>query len=73
MQQMSDLQLWMVVGLPVLAVLASLTVSLVQISGIRDDMRELRRDMKDLRQEVNTKMDLLMGKVYELMQDRHSN
>ena len=37
-----------------------MTVSLVQISGIRDDMRELRR-------EVNAKIDLLTGKVYEMM------
>jgi hypothetical protein len=56
----TNLQLYLAVGLPTIAVLASMVVSLVQISGIREDMRELRR-------EVNTKIDLLTGKVYELM------
>ncbi len=56
----TNLQLYLAVGLPTIAVLASMVVSLVQISGIREDVRELRR-------EVNTKIDLLTGKVYELM------
>ena len=56
----TNLQLYPAVGLPTIAVLASMVVSLVQISGIREDVRELRR-------EVNTKIDLLTGKVYELM------
>ena len=53
---MSDLQLYIAIGLPVIAVLASMTVSLFQISGIREDIREIRSDIK-----------LLTGKVYELM------
>jgi len=57
---MTNTQLCLAIGLPTLAVLASMVVSLVQISGIREDMRELRR-------EVNTKIDLLTGKVYEMM------
>ena len=44
------------IGLPMLAVLASLTVSLIQISTIREDIREIRSDIK-----------LLTGKVYESM------
>ena len=60
---MTNLQLFIAVALPTLAVLASLTLSIIQIWGIREDMRELRR-------EVNTKIDLLMGKVYELMAER---
>lgn len=55
---MTNLQLWIAVGLPVIAILTSLAISLVQISGMRDDIRELRSDMK-----------LLTGKVYELMGD----
>jgi len=39
-----------------LAVLASLTVSLIPISTIREDIREIRADIK-----------LLNGKVYEFM------
>jgi hypothetical protein len=54
---MTDIQLYIGIGLPVVAVLASLTVSLVQISAIREDIREMRGDMK-----------LLTGKVYEMME-----
>ncbi len=64
---MTNLQLYLAVGLPVIAVLASMVVSLVQISGFRDDMREIRGDVRALRGEVNTKIDLLTGKVYEMM------
>ena len=64
---MTNLQLFLAVGLPTLAVLASMVVSLVQISGIREDVREIRGDMRALRGEVNTKIDLLTGKVYEIM------
>jgi hypothetical protein len=42
----SDLQLYIAIGLPVTAVLASMTVSLFQISGIREDIREIRSDVK---------------------------
>jgi hypothetical protein len=54
---MTDTQLYIAIGLPTLAVLASLTVSLFQISGIREDIREIRGDIK-----------LLTGKVYEMME-----
>jgi hypothetical protein len=37
---MTNLQLYLAVGLPVIAVLASMVVSLVQISGIRDDVAD---------------------------------
>ena len=60
---MSNAQLYIATGLPTLAVLASLTISLIQISAIREDMRELRR-------EVIAKIDLLMGKVFELVAER---
>lgn len=56
---MTDLQLYVAIGLPVVAVLASLTVSLVQISAIREDIREIRSDMK-----------LITGKIYELMSEK---
>ena len=64
---MTNLQLYLAVGLPVIAVLASMVVSLVQISGIREDMRELRRELNDKMDGVNSKIDLLTGKVYEMM------
>ncbi len=58
---MTNVQLYLAVGLPVLAIITSLIISLMQISGIREDIRELRGDMK-----------LLTGKVYELMERHHA-
>ena len=56
---MTNFQLYIAIGLPVIAVLTSLTLSLFQMSGVRDDIRELRADIK-----------LLTGKLYELMAQR---
>ena len=44
-----------------------MVVSLVQISGIREDMRALRIEVNAKFDGINTKIDLLTGKVYELM------
>jgi hypothetical protein len=55
LRNMNDLQLYLAVCLPTIAVLASLTVSLVQISGIREDIREIRADIK-----------LITGKLVEI-------
>lgn len=43
---MNQIQLYIAIGLPTIAVLASLTVSLFQISGLREDIREIRNDVK---------------------------
>ena len=45
---MTDIQLYIAIGLPVIAVLTSLTISLVQISAIRDDVKEVRADMREI-------------------------
>ena len=45
---MTDTQLYIAIVLPTIAVLVSLTVSLFQIFGIRDDIREIRSDIKIL-------------------------
>jgi hypothetical protein len=63
---MTDFQLYIAIGLPVIAVLASMRVSLVQISAIREDVREVRADMRELRGDIK----LLTGKVYELMGEK---
>ncbi len=55
---MTNTQLYFAIGLPCLTVVASLVISLFQISGIREDIREIRNDVK-----------LLTGKVYEMMGD----
>jgi hypothetical protein len=56
---MTNEQLYIAIGLPIIAVLTSLVISLVHISGIRDDIRELRQDFHTL-----------TGKVYEMMKER---
>jgi hypothetical protein len=67
---MSNLQLYIAIGLPVIAVLTSLVVSLVQISAIREEMRSnmqaIREDIREIRSDIK----LLTGKVYELMAQR---
>jgi hypothetical protein len=68
---MSEMQLYIAIGLPVIAVLTSLTVSLVQISAIREDLRvqisSIREDLREIRSDIK----LLTGKVYELMSEKH--
>ena len=64
---MNDIQLYVAIGLPTIAVLASLTVSLVQISAIRDDIREIRADTRAQLTEIRSDIKLLTGKVYEMM------
>lgn len=49
---MNDLQLYLAVGVPTIAVLASMTLSLVQISAIREDIREVRADMREIRADM---------------------
>jgi hypothetical protein len=77
----NDLQLYIAIGLPTIAVLASLTVSLIQISAIRGDVRAIREDLRETRadtkseiaairediREIRADIKLLTGKVYEMM------
>jgi hypothetical protein len=74
---MRDVQLYLAIGLPMIAVLASLTVSLVQISAIREDFRlqlsAVREDLREMRwdmREIRSDIKLLTGKVYELMSEK---
>jgi hypothetical protein len=60
---MTNLQLYLAVGLPTFAIVASLIVSLVQISGIRGELSGVRDDLRGIRGD----MKLLTGKVYEMM------
>ncbi len=67
---MNNVRLYLAIGLPTIAVLASMTVSLVQISAIRDDIKEVRVDMRQIRGElgdIRSDIKLLTGKVYEMM------
>ena len=53
---MTNTQLYFAIGLPMLTVIASLVLNLFLMSGVREDIREIRSDIK-----------LLTGKVYEIM------
>ena len=59
---MPNAQFYLVIGLPILAVISSLVVSLVQLSGIRAEISDVRADLRDIK--------LLTGKVYEMMGQR---
>ncbi|HEV2378870.1 MAG TPA: hypothetical protein VG206_03630 [Terriglobia bacterium] len=52
---MSSSQLYLAIGLPCITVMTALVVSLVQISGVREDIRPLV-----------SKLDLLTGKIGEM-------
>lgn len=71
---MIEIQLYLAPGVPILVILTSLVIGVLHVSGIREDVRELRRDMNSMRQEIHVdfnnlsaKIELLTGKVWELM------
>lgn len=43
---MNNLQLYLAIGIPSMVVLSSMVVSLFTISGVREDVREIRSDLK---------------------------
>ena len=63
---MTDTQLYLAIGLPILAVLTSLTISLVQISGIREDMRAMRGEFREEMRALRSDLTTLTGKVIEI-------
>ena len=65
---MTNNQLYLAIGLPCRTIMAPLIISLVQISGVKDSIRELREDMREIREDIrglNAKFDILIGKVAE--------
>lgn len=67
---MTNEQLYFAVGLPVFAIITSLIISLVQISGIREDMRQMRTEFRADINAIRASIELLTGKVYEMMKER---
>jgi len=74
---MTDTQLYLAIGLPIIAVLTSLIISLVHVSGIREDMRamrtEFREELREFRTEIRGEigslradLNTLTGKVIEI-------
>jgi hypothetical protein len=77
---MSDVQLYLAIGIPMIAVLASLTVSLVHTSAIRRDIPELRsgasgetsttcRPALSIRDDVNGQISAIRDEVREIRSD----
>jgi DNA-directed RNA polymerase alpha subunit len=61
---MTDTQLYLAIGLPCLTVMASLVISLFQISGMREDVREIRADLKSIVAKLGV-MDVELGKLMD--------
>jgi hypothetical protein len=59
---MSNNQLYLAIGLPCITIMVSLIISLVQLSGVKDSIREIREDIRSL----NAKFDILTGKLAEM-------
>jgi hypothetical protein len=49
---MTNQQLYLAIGLPIIAVLASLTVSLFQLSGVRGEVSAIREDIREIRNDI---------------------
>jgi len=63
---MTDTQLYIGLGIPCLAIMTSLIVSLIQVSGIREDMRQMRAEFHDDNRALRRDMADLTGKVIEI-------
>lgn len=68
---MTNAQVHFAIGLPCFTIVTSLIISLVQISSIREDVRELRREVGADIREIRSDIKLLTGKVYEIMGEKH--
>ena len=63
---MTDTQLYLAIGLPIIAVLTSLIISLVHVSGIREDMRAMRTEFREELRAFRADLNTLTGKVIEI-------
>jgi archaellum component FlaC len=80
----TNLQLYLAIGFPMILVLISYSATIFQISGFRDevknqlsgvkeDVRNLREDLREMRgdmREIRSDIKMLTGKVYELMGEK---
>ena len=70
---MTNVQLYLATGVPIIAILISMALSLVQISGIRGSIAEIHVELRALRTEfreelriLRTDLNTLTGKVIEI-------
>ena len=59
---MTNLQLYIAVGVPMLVIVTSLILNLVTVSGIRENIRELREDIREIRNDIK----LMTGKIVDI-------
>jgi hypothetical protein len=60
----SNEQLYFAIGLPCLTVIASMVINLVLMSGLREDIREIRGDIKSVNGKLGA-MDVELGKLMD--------
>ena len=63
---MNNIQLYIAVGLPTIAVLTSLVISLVQISAIREEMRAQNSAM---REDMHAQIAAIREEIREIRED----
>lgn len=63
---MTDTQLYLALAIPVFAIVTSLIVSLVQVSGIREDMRGMRTEFHGDFASLHSDITNLTGKVNDI-------
>lgn len=59
---MTNVQLYLAVGLPTLAVITSLVINIVTITGIRAELADIRTDIREIRADIK----LITGKLAEM-------
>jgi hypothetical protein len=64
---MTNAQLYLAIGLPCFTIVTSLIISLVQVWGVRDSIKEIREDIREIRSDIK----ILTDKVYELVGEKH--
>ena len=65
----THMQLYLAIGLPLIAMLMSLTICLVQIFRLRAPMKLVREGARELRVDLKSDMDLLRKDMRELRAD----
>jgi hypothetical protein len=62
----NNLQLYLSIGLPTIAVLSTLAVNIIQVKGIRTDMQQLRVEIGQLRTDMNAEFRGLRADIKDL-------
>ncbi|HEX7359096.1 MAG TPA: hypothetical protein VF283_01255 [Bryobacteraceae bacterium] len=70
---MSDTQLYFAIGIPCFTIIVSLIISIINVAGIRQEMREIRADVRAMRsnfaddiRSIRATLDLMTGKLADL-------